>query len=514
MTFGELMIDNTQAFQLNPIFRAGTTPKQKAGGNSGGYSSFDRILSSSMNITERQAAYHSCSEVKNAVAMKTGNCGLNSGNVTEGSVSETVWVDKAVKNLREVDARNLPASIMQIFAQLLGLGTGDLQKLLDEAGVTPEEIVRFKSIGAATSKMTQLPGLSGSQRRTLDTVMRLAVELLEEQMATGVTTGDVSAVPRSRKAEDDPAEISEIPLHNVPWDEQPEPAVKTATIIEQPAVLLLAKLDEYASRLIDGSDGVKDEMRELLLPLIEKMTVKIQSPERHEMKPGIIVSEGQPFVAGAESEPVKEEAATGNNGDETEANGGTKRQTVEVKRYAADVKELQPRQAFSPVTQADSVDMHSVASLKSTDSPPHASEIISQVIENAKTIIGPDKSEMVMELKPETLGRISLKVVTEQGIVAAKFIADNQRVRQVLEVNMQLLKDSLEKQGIQVQSFSVSVRQDLNHFSGNSPRHVKSGARNIGSVQGTEQESRPGYRRISGVGNPYLWESSTINLMA
>lgn len=84
-------------------------------------------------------------------------------------------------------------------------------------------------------------------------------------------------------------------------------------------------------------------------------------------------------------------------------------------------------------------------------------EVINQVIEKAKISITPEKSEMVLELKPESLGKISLKVATERGIVVASFVAENQQVKDIIEANMQLLKESLQKQGLAVQSFSVSV---------------------------------------------------------
>ncbi len=65
-----------------------------------------------------------------------------------------------------------------------------------------------------------------------------------------------------------------------------------------------------------------------------------------------------------------------------------------------------------------------------------------------------------MDLKPDHLGKLSLKLVTENGIVMANFVADSQQVKEVLEANMQLLKSALEKQGFIVQGFNVSVGSD------------------------------------------------------
>jgi flagellar hook-length control protein FliK len=63
-------------------------------------------------------------------------------------------------------------------------------------------------------------------------------------------------------------------------------------------------------------------------------------------------------------------------------------------------------------------------------------------------------------LRPESLGDIVLRVLTQNGIVTAHFIAENQRVRETLENNFNQLRDALEEQGIQFSELSVSVRQN------------------------------------------------------
>lgn len=84
-------------------------------------------------------------------------------------------------------------------------------------------------------------------------------------------------------------------------------------------------------------------------------------------------------------------------------------------------------------------------------------DIVWQVMEKVKVILEGDKSEMIMDLKPDHLGKLSLKVVTERGIVMARFVAESEQVKSILESNMQLLKDALEKQGLDVQDCFVSV---------------------------------------------------------
>ncbi len=83
--------------------------------------------------------------------------------------------------------------------------------------------------------------------------------------------------------------------------------------------------------------------------------------------------------------------------------------------------------------------------------------VIQQVIEKAETLLGENRSEVVMQLKPESLGKISLRVIQERGEIVARFVAENEQVKAVLENNMQMLRDSLQRSGVLLQSLSVSV---------------------------------------------------------
>lgn len=89
-----------------------------------------------------------------------------------------------------------------------------------------------------------------------------------------------------------------------------------------------------------------------------------------------------------------------------------------------------------------------------------AKDIINQIEGKIKVDIKGAVSEIKMLLKPENLGEVTLKVLTENGIVTAKFLADNQKVKEIIEANLNVLKESLSQQGIDVSELSVSVGQD------------------------------------------------------
>lgn len=87
-------------------------------------------------------------------------------------------------------------------------------------------------------------------------------------------------------------------------------------------------------------------------------------------------------------------------------------------------------------------------------------DIIEQVAEQVDVTVMEDKSEMVIKLKPDHLGKVTMQISVENGNVTAKFLAESQRVKEILEANFQDLKDMLNKQGMSVQNLSVSVGND------------------------------------------------------
>ncbi len=84
-------------------------------------------------------------------------------------------------------------------------------------------------------------------------------------------------------------------------------------------------------------------------------------------------------------------------------------------------------------------------------------EIINQIMEKIKVSIKPEISEVKMLLKPEQLGEVTLKIATQNGIVTAQFIAESQKIKEVIEANFNQLRDMLSEQGINVGALEVNV---------------------------------------------------------
>lgn len=183
-----------------------------------------------------------------------------------------------------------------------------------------------------------------------------------------------------------------------------------------------------------------------------KQSQGIETPKEH--KVGIHVAPEQETVV--ETKGLQSENGFGKTWD-----GGTKTvaftEPKEEKIQVPDFQSLTDSVSFADIIKTeDNIPVLNDIAKEPVDV---RTVVIRQVIEKAGTILSENKTEMVMQLKPESLGKISLRVIHERGEIIARFVAENDQVKSILESNMQLLKDSLQRSGVSVQSLSVSVGQ-------------------------------------------------------
>ena len=148
----------------------------------------------------------------------------------------------------------------------------------------------------------------------------------------------------------------------------------------------------------------------------------------------------------AEQQEITKTPATDKAGNKNVALDSKEQNSIIYKN-----EQLQNDKPFEKVMQA--------AKTERTPTAPKT-DIINQIVKKAEVAIGDKQSEMRMQLEPENLGKLTLKVAVERGVVTAKFVAESQQVKEIIETNFNQLKDALQEKGINVQSFSVSVGQD------------------------------------------------------
>lgn len=93
--------------------------------------------------------------------------------------------------------------------------------------------------------------------------------------------------------------------------------------------------------------------------------------------------------------------------------------------------------------------------------------IISELADKVLVALRGDDSELEIQIKPEHLGKLVLKVALEDGNLMGKIITSNDRIKDFLNMNLEDLKTTLEDQGFVFTSLDVDVgsQQDPHSFS-------------------------------------------------
>lgn len=154
-----------------------------------------------------------------------------------------------------------------------------------------------------------------------------------------------------------------------------------------------------------------------------------------------------------------EEKSSNSDGEELNHDSLGKQESLHNAKVLVNVQhtDAQPVQVQqdSPV-EAVKVDLPIMQQVK-------ANNIIEQVANKIQINVGDEGSEMTLQLKPENLGKLDMKISIERGIVVARFVAESQMVKEVIESNFNTLKDALQEKGLAVQELSVFVGNDPNY---------------------------------------------------
>lgn len=91
-----------------------------------------------------------------------------------------------------------------------------------------------------------------------------------------------------------------------------------------------------------------------------------------------------------------------------------------------------------------------------------------QLVEKMKVMIEGKQKSLELHLKPEHLGKVRINLHSHEGIVTARVVAEHGQTANLLNSNIQQIRDTLEQQGINLQNFSVDVGNgEQRNFSGN-----------------------------------------------
>ena len=86
-------------------------------------------------------------------------------------------------------------------------------------------------------------------------------------------------------------------------------------------------------------------------------------------------------------------------------------------------------------------------------------EIFSQIVQSARITLVDGKGEAKLQLNPEHLGKVEIRVTTEDGKAQVQVTAESQAVTRLLSENLAELKTALEASGLEVGQLDVQLGQ-------------------------------------------------------
>ncbi len=189
---------------------------------------------------------------------------------------------------------------------------------------------------------------------------------------------------------------------------------------------------------------------------------------------------------------------------------------------ATNVSDLQlDTEESMPVLQTDAINQ---ISPKSTSSENKLSSVLQrttddhvmgQITTKIQHLVRSGDTEIRIQLRPESLGEVKLAIRMDGDIVAARIQVENQQVKQIVESNLQLLKDALAEQNLQAGSFEVNVGNGWGRQSDQSSHGHKSIAVDSGEVlKGSLEEGDSGQGMINGVETGHRYGNNSIEYYA
>jgi flagellar hook-length control protein FliK len=130
---------------------------------------------------------------------------------------------------------------------------------------------------------------------------------------------------------------------------------------------------------------------------------------------------------------------------------------------------------------------------------PHA-DTLGQIVDKAVFRLRNGRSEVRIDLKPDSLGHVKLQIVTENHQVTLRIMAESHAAKNLIDSGIGQLKADLQAQGLRVDELEVSVANefnDLNRHSAFSDDAAQARDRSAG-LSG----NRPGGEPETGDGKP------------
>ena len=88
-------------------------------------------------------------------------------------------------------------------------------------------------------------------------------------------------------------------------------------------------------------------------------------------------------------------------------------------------------------------------------------DVMTKLVDKARMALSNGKTEIIMALKPDSLGNINLKMTMEGDEIRGKIFVDNAEIKDIFTKNIDTVIKSLSEAGISIEGFDIMFSQDM-----------------------------------------------------
>jgi flagellar hook-length control protein FliK len=380
---------------------------------------------------------------------------------------------KAVKAFEEKTA--------DLIKEKLGVSDEELEEAMAELGFVYADLLDQSNLTSLMMKLTDAnnigellttDGVGDVMQGVAELVSNLAGELkLDDNLIkdfTGVISGEgLEGINPSVETENI---VSQQPDENAfanvgeMTDEAESRNIVTESAVENDSAVSLQEMipDENAIAVDENAIAVDEDV------LANEMTAQNPMDRVVKTEDNNLKSESAPETEASDTAGIESEVLITSTEEETDNDGGafskeskgnlSDNENDFAKDFKSDILNAETRHDFNIAdAHIENTNVRGTESAQATVSYVNTEDVISQIVTQARVINTENLSSVEMQLNPANLGRMILHVVSEDGHITAKLIAQNETVKEALQTQLAELRVNLNQQGVKVDAVEVTV---------------------------------------------------------
>jgi len=231
-------------------------------------------------------------------------------------------------------------------------------------------------------------------------------------------------------------------------------------------------------------DALSEEAMQQLVGEMEEVTdsmpefeVKVEESEKTSQQGETVATTEMKNNSGATVE--QETTMAGQNENPTENNQGELTGKNDVQNGNIFLQNLTQSQKMDAVT----------SNVEMPFTETQTQDIMNQIMDYMKVQVKADATNLELQLHPESLGTLNIRIAAKEGVLTAQFTTPNEAVKSVIESQLITLQQNLNEQGFKVEAVEVNVA--THQFD----RNLQQGQGS--NEQASEEAKKKGPRRIN-----------------